>query len=146
LKSYPRLSEISLSCTLPGVGFYISCTSPGVRPYISYTECKTSYTPCYPPKVIVVSRFFSVIYNSACDPLLILFVYVYVCVRKIIKHRWQVNIKKSRAPSGKISIVFGLGQALSENDWNLTLGCLRFLNLDLSPVLDSISLRWMNSK
>ena len=30
----------------------------------------------YPPKVIVASRFFSVIYNSACDPLLILFVYV----------------------------------------------------------------------
>ena len=31
---------------------------------------------CYPPKAIVASRFFSVIYNSACNPLLILFVYV----------------------------------------------------------------------
>ena len=29
---------------------------------------------------------------------------------------------------------------LTENDWNLTLGCLRFLDLDLSPVLDSIFL------
>ena len=38
--------------------------------------CKTSYTPCYLPKVIVASRFFSVIYNSACDLLLIMFVYV----------------------------------------------------------------------
>jgi hypothetical protein len=38
--------------------------------------CKTNCTPCYPPKVIVASRFVSVIYNCACDPLLILFVYV----------------------------------------------------------------------
>ena len=35
-----------------------------------------SYTPCYLPKVIVASIFFTVMYNSACDPLLILFVYV----------------------------------------------------------------------
>ena len=43
---------------------------------VLHRGCKTSYRPCYPPKVIVASRFFSVIYNSACDPLLILFVYV----------------------------------------------------------------------
>ena len=66
-----------------------------------------------------------------------------VCVRKIIKHRWQVKIEKSQTPSGKISIVLWLGQASSENDWNLTLGCLRFLDPDLSPVLDSISPNYM---
>jgi hypothetical protein len=31
-----------------------------------------------------------------------------VCVRKIIKHRWQVKIEKSQTPSGKISIVLWL--------------------------------------
>ena len=47
--------------------FFFCLTQGGVR---------QANTPCYPPKVIVASRFFSVIYNSACDPLLILFVYV----------------------------------------------------------------------
>ena len=32
-----------------------------------------------------------------------------VCVRKIIKHWWQVKIEKSQTPSGKISIVLWLG-------------------------------------
>jgi hypothetical protein len=43
--------------------------------FLSYTpRCKSSYTHCYPPKLFVASRFFNIIYNSACDPLLILFV------------------------------------------------------------------------
>ena len=37
-------------------------------------------------------------------------------------------------------MVLWLGKASSENDRNFTLGCLRFLDLDLSPVLDSINL------
>ena len=74
--------------------FSISTTGQTtLRSSISYTEDKVvlnfhgeiffcltpplcNCTPCYPPKVIVASRFVSVIYNCACDPLLILFVYV----------------------------------------------------------------------
>ena len=48
----------------------------GKRYFALHPRCKTSDTPCYPPNVIVASRFFSVIYNCACDPLLILIVVV----------------------------------------------------------------------
>jgi hypothetical protein len=34
-----------------------------------------------------------------------------VCVRKIIKHWWQVKIEKSQTPSGKISIVLWFGNS-----------------------------------
>ena len=43
---------------------------------------------------------------------------------------------------GKITIVLQLGKPRKENDWNLTLGCQRFPYLVLSPVLDSICLRF----
>ena len=39
-----------------------------------------------------------------------------VCVRKIIKHRWQVKIEKSQTPKGKISIVLWL-ERLKSYPW-----------------------------
>lgn len=40
---------------------------------------------------------------------------------------------------------FWLGKSLARNDWNLTIGCLRFPRLAVLPVFDSyyISLHWL---
>jgi hypothetical protein len=68
LKSYPRVSEISLSCTLPGVRFYMSLSPLNLNLEVDQFLLNLSHRSdrLQPPRVSLRAKFYSVLSVFFC--------------------------------------------------------------------------------